>query len=102
MRHSRIVLLCLAVILPISFAAAQNDATSSDSASPLTRSNHVVVIMEENRSVDAARQYMPYLRSLADQYAQGLEVYSDSHGSWLAYGELTSGLAPHGGQGVNG
>jgi hypothetical protein len=102
MPNSRTPLLCLAVILPISFAAAQNDATNSDAASPLSRSNHVVVIMEENRSVDAARQYMPYLRSLADQYAQGLEVYSDSHGSWLAYGELTSGLAPHGGRGLNG
>src|SRR5215469_11459354 len=102
MRHSRIVLLCLAVILPISFAAAQNDATSSDSASPLTRSNHVVVIMEENRSVDAARQYMPYLRSLADQYAQELEVYSESHGSWLAYGEMPPQRAKPGGQGVNG
>lgn len=101
MPHPKSVLLCLAVILPISFAAAQNDATNS-SASPLAQSNHVVVVMEENHSVAEAQQYMPYLRSLAEQYAQGLAVYSDSHGSWLAYGELTSGLAPHGGEGLSG
>jgi acid phosphatase len=54
--------------------------------------------MEENRSISEASEYMPYLKSLADQYAQGMQVYSDSHGSWLAYGELTSGLAPFNGQ----
>ncbi len=58
--------------------------------------------MEENRSVSEASQYMPYLNSLATQYSQGLQVYSDSHGSWLAYGELTSGLAPFNGSGVGG
>ena len=66
------------------------------------RSNHVVVIMEENRSINYALEYMPYLASLASQYSQGMQVYSDSHGSWLAYGELTSGLAPFNGQGDNG
>ncbi len=75
----------------------------SPGASPARpQSNHVVVIMEENRSVNQAIEYMPYLRSLADQYGQGLQTYSDSHGSWLAYGELTSGLAPFGGQGDHG
>ena len=54
--------------------------------------------MEENRSIAQASEYMPYLKSLADQYGQGMQVYSDSHGSWLAYGELTSGLAPFNGQ----
>jgi phosphatidylinositol-3-phosphatase len=62
------------------------------------RSQHLVVIMEENRSISEASRYMPYLKSLADQYGQGMQVYSDSHGSWLAYGELTSGLAPFNGQ----
>lgn len=62
------------------------------------RSQHVVVVMEENRSISQASEYMPYLKSLADQYGQGMQVYSDSHGSWLAYGELTSGLAPFNGQ----
>jgi acid phosphatase len=58
--------------------------------------------MEENRSISQASEYMPYLRSLAQQYSQGMQVYSDSHGSWLAYGELTSGLAPFNGSGDNG
>ncbi len=66
------------------------------------RSRHVVVVMEENRSISEASQYMPYLRSLADQYAQGMQVYSDSHGSWLAYGELTSGMNPFNGSGDGG
>ncbi|HTV64889.1 MAG TPA: alkaline phosphatase family protein [Bryocella sp.] len=66
------------------------------------RSRHVVVVMEENRSIGVASEYMPYLRSLAEQYGQGMQVYSDSHGSWLAYGELTSGMAPFGGEGDDG
>jgi len=66
--------------------------------SPQYRSHHVVVIMEENRSIAVASEYMPYLKSLAEQYSQGMQVYSDSHGSWLAYGELTSGLNPFGGE----
>jgi len=76
--------------------------TASQESFILPRSNHVVVIMEENRSTSEAAQYMTYLKSLADQYGQGLQVYSDSHGSWLAYGELTSGLAPFGGEGDHG
>ncbi len=61
-------------------------------------SRHVVVVMEENRSISIASEYMPYLKSLAVEYSQGMQVYSDSHGSWLAYGELSSGLAPFGGE----
>jgi phosphatidylinositol-3-phosphatase len=68
----------------------------------LGRSKHVVVVMEENRSIQEASEYMPYLKSLADQYSQGMQVYSDSHGSWLAYGELSSGMAPFGGEGDGG
>ena len=94
----------------LSFAAvgvAQESTPSSDDASNqqsfvTPRSNHVVVVMEENRSVDKARLYMTFLKSLADQYSQGMGVYADSHGSWLAYGELTSGLHPFGGQGDHG
>lgn len=67
-----------------------------------TRSNHVVVIMEENRSIQYALEYMPYLSSLASQYSEGMQLFSDSHGSWLAYGELTSGMAPFDGSGDNG
>jgi phospholipase C len=77
-------------------------ASSGDEQLAAPVSNHVVVIMEENRSANQAEQYMSYLKSLADQYGQGLQVYSDSHGSWLAYGELTSGLAPFGGHGDHG
>jgi acid phosphatase len=64
-----------------------------------SHSRHLVVVMEENRSISIASEYMPYLKALAVEYSQGMQVYSDSHGSWLAYGELTSGLAPFAGGG---
>lgn len=87
------------VILAACFAAA----LSAQEQSPgQYRSRHVVVVMEENRSIGVASEYMPYLRSLAEQYGQGMQVYSDTHGSWLAYGELTSGMAPFGGEGDGG
>jgi len=84
---------------------AQDPDYNSDSESlpgAPSRSSHVVVVMEENRSISQASEYMPYLRSLAAQYSQGIQVYSDSHGSWLGYGELTSGLAPFNGLADNG
>ncbi len=77
-------------------------AASGDEQFAVPASNHVVVIMEENRSAGLAEQYMAYLGSLAAQYGQGVQVYSDSHGSWLADGELPSGLAPFGGEGDHG
>jgi hypothetical protein len=94
------ILLCLA-----GFSVAQspgNDAPSPAGSGVPARSNHIVVVMEENRSITYALEYMPYLASLASQYSEGMQVYSDSHGSWLAYGELTSGLAPFGGSGDGG
>jgi hypothetical protein len=103
------LLFLLASLSLTSFVFAQEPVTLSGvptgagelSQSP-ARSNHVVVIMEENRSINWALEYMPYLASLAAQYSEGMQVYSDSHGSWLAYGELTSGLAPFGGEGDDG
>src|SRR5271166_1296913 len=93
-RHSLFVVIAFSCCVSLSFAQGL--------IGPPVGSHHVVVIMEENRSVSEASQYMPYLNSLATQYSQGLQLYSDSHGSWLAYGELTSGLAPFNGSGVGG
>ena len=95
------------MFLLAAIAVAQETAPDSEGVpgaqqSLTPRSNHVVVVMEENRSLEAARTYMPFLKSLAEQYGQGMEVYADSHGSWLAYGELTSGMAPFDGQGDHG
>ena len=87
----------------VGFAQDPNYNNSGESLSDVPgQSRHVVVVMEENRSIGQAHQYMPYLRSLAEQYSQGMQVYSDSHGSWLAYGELTSGLAPSNGSADHG
>lgn len=89
---------------PASSGAGQGleNGSPADSPSGQYRSRHVVVVMEENRSITEASEYMPYLKSLAVQYGQGMQVYSDSHGSWLAYGELTSGFAPFDGEGDGG
>lgn len=100
MFYRTLALLLFAASL-IAAAPAQDDApVSQQTGQPHSR--HIVVVMEENRSISLAQEYMPYLFSLARQYSQGVQVYSDSHGSWLAYGELTSGLAPHGGEGDGG
>jgi len=100
-----LVVLCLASLSPaqnFADAAGADRMESANGAGSVVRSNHVVVVMEENRSINYALEYMPYLASLASQYSEGMQVYSDSHGSWLAYGELTSGIAPRNGEAVNG
>ena len=105
-RRNAFVSICSLLLLLAGGFAQELPIQSSNHNSPLPpavgRSKHVVVVMEENRSISEAQQYMPYLYSLAQQYAQGMQVYSDSHGSWLAYGELTSGMAPFGGEGDGG
>ena len=58
--------------------------------------------MLENRSDSEAMKYMPYLSSLANQYSRSLQAYSPSHGSFLAYLELTTGAAPMNGSADNG
>jgi hypothetical protein len=110
MLRCRSLLLPLIVLCLVSLSAAQNSADTSvgnpldpaNGAGLIARSNHVVVVMEENRSINYALEYMPYLASLASQYSEGMQVYSDSHGSWLAYGELTSGFAPRNGEALGG
>ena len=66
------------------------------------QSSHVFVLMLENRSDSEAMKYMPYLSGLASQYSRSLEAYSPSHGSFLAYLELTAGATPKNGQSDNG
>ncbi len=98
--------LLLVVVLSLTCFASAQEAPASPAPAGSSglglHSNHVVVVMEENRSINYALAYMPYLASLASQYSEGMQVYSDSHGSWLAYGELTSGMAPAGGEGDGG
>ncbi len=103
MRHASLLLAVVSCLVAASFAQGQfTSPTTVQSPAEPFHSRHVVVVMEENRSIGEASEYMPYLKSLAEQYSQGMQVYSDSHGSWLAYGELTSGMAPFGGEGDGG
>jgi acid phosphatase len=94
----------LALLCGVSSACFGQDANADIQAqSPAGyASRHVVLLMLENRSDAKAMQYMPYLRQLANRYASGKQVYSASHGSWLAYGELVGGIAPKGGRAQNG
>ncbi|GAC1643917.1 MAG: hypothetical protein NVS9B15_00670 [Acidobacteriaceae bacterium] len=66
------------------------------------RSQHVFVLMLENRSDAEAIQYMPYLTGLTSQYSRGTQMYSASHGSFLAYGEIFAGIAPFRGSALHG
>ena len=105
-RHRLLVVLAVSCFAVPCLLAQDSPTDNAQSSTQLLaaqyRSRHVVVVMEENRSINIASEYMPYLKSLAVQYSQGMQVYSDSHGSWLAYGELTSGMNPFNGSGDNG
>ncbi len=64
-------------------------------------SQHVFVLMLENRSDAEALHYMPYLSGVTSHHGLGTQVYSASHGSWLAYGEMVGGIAPLGGEALH-
>jgi phosphatidylinositol-3-phosphatase len=102
MLRRRSLLFLIGFLSLTTFVVCQQTTSDTSQTPNGMRSNHVVVIMEENRSINYALEYMPYLVSVANQYSEGMQVYSDSHGSWLAYGELTAGLAPFNGQADNG
>jgi phosphatidylinositol-3-phosphatase len=65
-------------------------------------SQHVFVLMLENRSDAEAMQWMPYLSGLTAEYSRATHAYSPAHGSWLAYGEVAAGIAPFKGGALNG
>ncbi|HEY0565531.1 MAG TPA: alkaline phosphatase family protein [Terriglobales bacterium] len=102
----------LAIFLTGSLAAfaatgTTTPSTPSSTVSPDTTgsayaSNHVFVVILENRSDAEALQYMPYTSNLAAQYTRLTQAYAASHGSWLAYGEMAAGIAPSGGTALNG
>jgi len=59
----------------------------------IPRSNHVVVVIEENHSYSSVigSASMPYLNSLARQYALATQYYADTHPSIGNYFEMTTG-----------
>lgn len=72
---------CLLSLLP-SFVAAQ-----------VPRSNHVVVVMEENHSYSSVigNSAMPYLNSLASHYALATQYYANTHPSIGNYLQISTG-----------
>ncbi len=71
-------LLCLVLLVTVASAATP-------------RSNHVVVVFLENRSYSAALANMPWLKSLALQYAYDAYYYGNVHGSIGDYFMATTG-----------
>ena len=56
-------------------------------------SNHVVIVMEENHSYSEVigNSAMPYLNSLASQYASATQYFADAHPSIADYFMITTG-----------
>lgn len=59
----------------------------------IPRSNHVVVVVEENHSYSRVigNSAMPYLNSLASHYALATQYYANTHPSIGNYFEMTTG-----------
>ncbi len=68
-------------------------ATSTIVAAQVPKSNHVVVVLEENHSYSSVigSSSMPYLNSLASQYGLATQYYANTHPSIGNYLELTAG-----------
>lgn len=73
---------CLFLLLVAAAATAQ-----------VPRSNHVVVVVEENHSYSSVigNSAMPYLNSLASQYGLATQYYANTHPSIGNYFEMTTG-----------
>ena len=65
----------------------------SIAAGQIPRSNHVVVVVEENHSYSSVigNSAMPYLNSLAGKYAVATQYYANTHPSIGNYFEMTAG-----------
>lgn len=72
---------CLVALIPLLVSAQ------------VPRSNHVVVVVEENHSYSSVigKSSMPYLNSLASRYAVATQYYADAHPSIGNYFEMTTG-----------
>lgn len=72
---------CVFGLIPVSVAAQ------------VPRSNHVVVVVEENHSYSSVigNSSMPYLNSLAARYAVATQYYANTHPSMGNYFEMTAG-----------
>jgi acid phosphatase len=68
-------------------------ATSTIVAAQVPKSNHVVIVLEENHSYSSVigSSSMPYLNSLASQYGLATQYYANTHPSIGNYLELTAG-----------
>ncbi len=81
----RKILVCVAFFL--------SGLVPSLATAQVPRSNHVVVVVEENHSYSSVigNSSMPYLNSLAAKYAVATQYYANTHPSIGNYLEMTAG-----------
>lgn len=84
--------LCLAVLLGCG-GTTRTSGTSLLPANNIPASSHVVLVVEENHSYEQVigNSDMPYLNSLAMQYALATQYFADAHPSIPNYFMLTTG-----------
>lgn len=79
--------------LLISLAVFSSLANAQTVTNAVPRSNHVIVLVEENHELSAVMNGgMPYLDGLAKQYAQATNYFGDTHPSIGNYLMMTSGV----------
>ena len=101
-RWGRAVALALAVFLglagctsassgPVPTGTSGSSQAPSHAASPATRVDKVLVIVEENRSIQDAKAHMPFLMSQAQKYGTATNFYAIKHPSLPNYLVLAGG-----------
>jgi len=76
---------------PVPTATSSSSQAASHAASPATRVDKVLMIVEENRSVQDVTAHMPYLMSQARSYGAATNYYAMSHPSLPNYLALAGG-----------
>ncbi|HEY3927698.1 MAG TPA: hypothetical protein VGL89_04950, partial [Candidatus Koribacter sp.] len=79
--------------MKLHYCAAVLSILSASLFAQVPTSSHVVVVMEENHSYSSVigSSSMPYLNSLAKDYALATNYYANTHPSIGNYFELTTG-----------
>ena len=76
---------------PVPTSTAGSSQAASHAASPATEVDKVLVIVEENRSVQDAKAHMPFLLSQAQKYGTATNFYAIKHPSLPNYLVLAGG-----------
>src|SRR5579872_7164382 len=92
MTLEKVLFLLCACVIGVSIKARALDNPSTLVSGAVPRAGHVFVVVEENHGLSAVMNGgMPYLISLANQYAQATQYYGDTHPSIGNYMMMTTG-----------